>query len=683
MTYRQKIGTSYEYYVLEQIRKYFEKVWHWIDFPEKLLYELNIIKDYDKFKKYRIDIGADLVAFKDNKYYFIQCKNFKDTIFIDTLADFYFLLYENNLNGILYYNGTLSERLIDLSTGRIPFINLAFNNENIIFNEEIKEEIIPRDYQLEAYDKLKGLDKCILSLPCSMGKTFISSMLGKDYKNVIILSPTRALAQQNLEKFKEYQKNNYNYVLVSIDGKRKVDEIEKILKSKNIISSTYDSCDVVNLLINKLDNCYIIIDEFHNLSENNIKDYNNVINKLLSRDINKLFVSATPIKNFMNITEEKIYNYRWDDAIKNKYICDFDIFLPDNSNELNKFTEIIKTNYDNTELKLIKKAYNLIKSMLFNGDKKCICYLTTIEKANIFNKILTLISNTFNIEIEREQIDCNTKRLNRNEIIEKFKKYKKLFLLLNVHVLDEGIDIQECDSVYITQPNNNIINLIQRMCRANRIYMNKTKCNIYLWCKEKKTQQIINYLFENMKNNIEKKIYKINNNVKKNEIINIEIENIKIENIIYDKENIIYDKTEFITFIKSKNIISIKFIEDFYKIYDYNENDNNDFIIDLDIISKWLETRKSKLKETLTNSYIKSVDYIIKLEKNAKVSKSNKEIILLTPDCFKRLCLLSKTKKAEEVRTYYLELEKLLNNYKNYIIEGLKKTVEILENNQK
>jgi phage anti-repressor protein len=66
-----------------------------------------------------------------------------------------------------------------------------------------------------------------------------------------------------------------------------------------------------------------------------------------------------------------------------------------------------------------------------------------------------------------------------------------------------------------------------------------------------------------------------------------------------------------------------------------------------------------------------------------KILKTNKEIILLTPDCFKRMCLLSRTKKAEEVRTYYLELEKLLNNYKDYIIEGLQKTVEILENNQK
>ena len=35
------------------------------------------------------------------------------------------------------------------------------------------------------------------------------------------------------------------------------------------------------------------------------------------------------------------------------------------------------------------------------------------------------------------------------------------------------------------------------------------------------------------------------------------------------------------------------------------------------------------------------------------------------------------------MRTYYLELEKLINNYKNYIIKKLQHTVNILENNQK
>ena len=102
------------------------------------------------------------------------------------------------------------------------------------------------------------------------------------------------------------------------------------------------------------------------------------------------------------------------------------------------------------------------------------------------------------------------------------------------------------------------------------------------------------------------------------------------------------------------------------------------------IITKWLESRKSRIKDTLLNTYHLNIDYKISKEKpNSKISKSNKEIILLTPDCFKRLCLLSKTKKGEEVRTYFIELEKLINNYKNYIIDGLKSTVKVLENNQK
>ena len=136
-------------------------------------------------------------------------------------------------------------------------------------------------------------------------------------------------------------------------------------------------------------------------------------------------------------------------------------------------------------------------------------------------------------------------------------------------------------------------------------------------------------------------------------------------------------------FLKKYSNLSNKFIDDFYSIYDFNESSNNNFIINLEIISKWLESKKGTLKETLVNSYNKNIDYIITKQNNGKISKSNKKIILLTPDCFKRLCLLSKTKKAEEVRTYFLELEKLINNYKNYIIEALQSTVNLLENNQK
>ena len=137
-------------------------------------------------------------------------------------------------------------------------------------------------------------------------------------------------------------------------------------------------------------------------------------------------------------------------------------------------------------------------------------------------------------------------------------------------------------------------------------------------------------------------------------------------------------------FLKKYSTLSNNFIDDFYAIYDFDDYKNNDFIINIEIIVKWLNSKKGKIKETLVNSYHLNIDYkISKQILNQKISKSNKETILLTLDCFKRLCLLSKTKKGEEVRTYFIELEKLINNYKNYIINGLKSTVQILENNQK
>ena len=661
MTYRQRIGTEYEYFVLNNIRDKYDRAWHWLDFPEKLLYELNIIKDYDRFKKYRHDIGADLVAVKDNVYYFIQCKNFKDTIYIDTLAGFYFLLYENNLNGILYYNGTLSERLVDLSTNKTPFINLPFNNENIVFNEP-ENKVVARDYQIEAYNELKGKTASILSLPCSMGKTFVASLLGGDYDNVIILSPTRALTHQTLERFKEYLGSKYNYILISVDGRTKIKELKKIISTQNVISSTFDSCDILNQLIGKLKNSLLIVDEFHNLSENMINDTDNPINKLINNPINKVFVSATPIKDLMNITN--IYTYSWQKAIQNKYICDFNIYLP-NIPEINKYIEIIQNNYTEIEIKLMKKAYNLIKSMLFNGDKRCICYLTTIEKAHIFNRMLSFVGNIFNIEISREQIDCTTRRMKRTEIIQKFKNSNRLFVLLNVHVLDEGIDIPECDSVYITQPNNNIINIVQRMCRANRIYQNKTECNVYLWCSEKKTEKILNYLFVKTDQCIENKIFKINKNTRTNIIHAVKkIHAVqKIPDVSEVKNDTVTD------YLKRCTDIDIKFIKVFYEMCE-----NTQYGIFIDNVIKYLEIKNAdRFYENFKKKYVENIDYVKKTKKNEKMIKGEKYIMYyLNLGAFEKICMVSKAKKANQARDYFVKLRKFTEYYKNHISERVK-----------
>ena len=141
----------------------------------------------------------------------------------------------------------------------------------------------------------------------------------------------------------------------------------------------------------------------------------------------------------------------------------------------------------------------------------------------------------------------------------------------------------------------------------------------------------------------------------------------------------------FKSFLKKYSNLSNSFIDDFHNIYDYDELNNIDFVIDLIIITKWLNVSKGNLKQILINKYIENVDYIVKKIKSQNKARGghNEENIMVTPECFKRLCMLSNTEKGEEVRTYYIELEKLLNHYRKYIIEALQKTVDMLENNQK
>ena len=59
-------------------------------------------------------------------------------------------------------------------------------------------------------------------------------------------------------------------------------------------------------------------------------------------------------------------------------------------------------------------------------------------------------------------------------------------------------------------------------------------------------------------------------------------------------------------FLKKYSLLSNEFIDDFYAIYDFNESNNNDFIINLELIAKWLKSEKGKLKKTLlTVTYIR------------------------------------------------------------------------------
>jgi len=439
---------------------------------------------------------------------------------------------------------------------------------------------------------------------------------------------------------------------------------------KNLFSVTYDSVDILVNIIDKLDNKIIIIDEYHNLSDNNLNNIDDNINKLLENKNNKiLFLSATPILN-NKYCENVIYKYSWNEAIEKKYICDFKIILPVKNEELNKFNDIIVETEINHK-KLVKKCYFLLKSLLYEGNKKCIVFLTTVEKAQEFNKILLWMQNMLNIELDTNIISYNTSKLNRIEIINNFKSSNKIAILLNIHILDEGIDIPECDSIFVTQPNDNILNLVQRMCRCNRITEYKTKCNMLLWCGEKKINIILNYIIDKTNNEFKNKIFKfiINNNKNNYDQINIlnPTENNTDDNLI---------NHNLVALLKKHTDIDIDFIDAFFKEYKIG-SDLEFNIKDTDAV-KYLGISLSTIRRRLNNAYAKKSIFIEKTDYIKMKTKTTSAITyMISYQCFERLAMGGDSEKAEIVRMYFIKLREFLTKNQHLIYQAIENKQEL------
>jgi len=611
-------GTNYEIYVRDIIKEKYKECWIWNDIPNEILLELEFIKD---IKKKCDDIGCDILCKKHNdEYEYIQCKNYStlgidNTITINDLSGFYNFVAENNIqNPVVYYSGVLSSQ-IQCRKKKIKYINLPYIK---IGNKDIK----PRDYQIEAYNTLQSENRSILEMPCGTGKTIVTYLISLNYKNIILLSPLISTTEQLITHYKNYyskEKEPISYTLINSQNTRDINKIE-ISKNKNILGSTFESCDVINKLLKKLEgNTFIVIDEYHNLSHSNITDNNNEINKLLLSNNNKiLFVSATP-KNYgeqyNNIFGNVKYKLDWKLAIENKYICDYNFYYPNNDKIIEHINNI---NFDTSIIEktiLINKAFFLLESIKTLDIKKCIVYLKTIKESEIFENILKTINIYFNITLGIYNINYNTSRTKRNILLTKFRNNKtKISIILNVHILDEGIDIPECDSVFLTHPNNNPINIIQRISRANRISNDKPIANILIWIKYKvKLENII----KNIENYIPFKINNVNNKfINTNNNFNDNTNNIILNTNTNNNTNKIIISNTIITFLESENNkVFIHLID---------KNNNNWFSLkNIFIFLGYIKSSKEIQRINIDKIYIKTFDEVFKnIKKNLEYKKN-------------------------------------------------------------
>lgn len=133
--------------------------------------------------------------------------------------------------------------------------------------------------------------------------------------------------------------------------------------------------------------------------------------------------------------------------------------------------------------------------------------------------------------------------------------------------------------------------------------------------------------------------------------------------------------------IKLFTNVPTKFVDDFFSLYD--PKDPSTFIVDLDTLTKWLGVKKTNLMDTLRKSYKKGEDYIEEKKPKLDMQYSNggnRNIqVTLTADCMKRLCMRSRSDKAETVRTYFIEIEEFIFHYNDEIVNGLMKSIKTLQ----
>jgi superfamily II DNA or RNA helicase len=484
------------------MEKYGHTVWHQSVIPEEELYLAGIIHDFNKHRLIRIakrkenpqikynDYGIDILAKdSDGNYYPCQAKHYTSRkVRASDIGTFTIVIIcQTKSSGYLYTTGKLEINLkenIMNSEGRIVHHRIDFKLDTDIVKEEI--DMTLRNYQQDAIKAIVEFNdtdesKAIIEMTCGTGKTLIIGHALKQmhHNKIVCIAPLRISTEQLYNRIQPFL-NDHKHLLVDSDnnGTTDIEEIKEFMKNeKYVIYSTFKSFKEI-LWGNFEDDEYLVVDECHNLL--NKKDLVDICNSF-----DGLFVSATiPEELFEVLNAKKIYHYGIVNAIKDKYICDYEIYLPyivDNNIEVNA-PEVYKND-------LGIKSLFLATGMLRTGSRRCVAYLRTCEECDEFIEMLIQVMKAYHgLNVWCKKIDQSVSNNKREQILKDFQydiEYD-LYVIASVRVLDEAIDIPRCDSTFISHVGDhaNDIRYVQRIMRGGRLDSQNPfkKNNAFMFC---------------------------------------------------------------------------------------------------------------------------------------------------------------------------------------------------------
>ena len=528
---------AYEHFICQYHRESQEQtVWHWNFIPEEELFAAGFINNFNSLRLLRRELreegkpivreyGLDGMSLdKNGNYHGLQAKYWTSrTLTGHDLGTFMIamigrvMMKNPQSMGYLYHTCKLQTEVEYLFNHHPNFKNflLPFTpNATVEQEQEIDEttlELYPPQQEalIEMQKGWEGLG--LVSMPCALGKTVVlgNHLKQNDYKHIIILSPLRVLTKQMLERVGAFLPD-YLQLLVdsdqggTTDGEYVINRL-KSKKNKSLISITYDSYE--QIFMGKIvKNAMYVVDEAHNLlAKPTIVENLQLMPKVL-------LLTATPVISMVEDLDCTIvYSYLMSSAISNGYVCDYNINIPvlnlvDNVVDINIPSELSELDKD-----LTMKCLFLISGMLETGSRRCIIYCSNIEECLAFNSIFEKVCDKYHgIDYWTDVITADVVKRKRDQIMRDFQNNScRLSILSSIRILNEGVNVVKCDSVFITRVGENQITAVQRLCRANRINKEnpQKKANCFIWADDlNKTVGMLQYLKSNDEANFFQKI---------------------------------------------------------------------------------------------------------------------------------------------------------------------------------
>ncbi|WP_455539454.1 DEAD/DEAH box helicase family protein [Terrisporobacter sp.] len=363
-------------------------------------------------------------------------------------------------------------------------------------------------YQKIAIQQFIDNDYChFYQMATGTGKTFTAiksiEVLNEKYKNlfVMILVPKIDLLIQWNQDLKEqgYESYLFGGGLTKDDWSTTFSKctIDYCIEEKMVVCiSTYDTF-FSNLYkkVNAFEANFIIVDESHNLSPNQIK-------KLPTTFKNRLGLSATPERHKILETEDIInyftqgridtYKYTIEEAIENEFLSRYNYYplyvhLTEDEFELyKKYTmQIImlmsKEIKDEDAIVKARRERSLIVKRA-NNKLQCLSNMIHSKKYN-FNNSVIYCGQGKDIQTEENLIDFVTgllskdggykisqytsKTIERNKVLREFEN-GYYDILAAIKCFDEGVDVPKLDKIYIMSSDSLLRQTIQRRGRVLR-----------------------------------------------------------------------------------------------------------------------------------------------------------------------------------------------------------------------